>query len=609
MQDLKALTRRWTSRFDAARRKRAEWLADAQTALELVDGKQWTAQEVDNFGAKVSTANLIASTIEIMAATVFNRDPVAIVRPKKENYEEAELVATLLNYWYRELHLKPVVKGFTKTALIMAQSFLKAGYTKTVPQAEEETEPGIDPISWEPHHMTKETLWVEEVDPRRILIDPDAVSFAPTMPDARWVAQEMAVSLDSILDDDVTYPPELKKGLEKVILKDKDLSPEDFKVKVIEVYDKRTNKLLVFAENHDTPIRMVDYPFDKYEAFPFVRLVFRQLPFRQFPRSDVNDMFPLQRDLNRVLSIIVDHAQRQKTIFVCPDTVDDSEVTRFCAARNGEMVKFTGGPGQIQPMTLSPVSGEQVNALQTILSMIREQTGLSEYLRGGAPRGVQSATEAAVISQGDQLRLSDRREILEIAIRDLARYMYKLMRVHFTREMLIPIDKRASQWTKISPKEIRGEFDIQIETGSISPLDKSMEIGRATQVLNTLAPFIEAGIVKVRPMLQDALKAQEVDPDEYILTDQEASQQAQTEQALQQLQAENEEMKQALAQIEAQLQDGTLQVAKGDNRTAVPVDELQEEADQMVAGEVDNLNAQQITAPQEETNPLLEDQE
>ena len=551
----------WTSRLDKAMKKRSKWSDEAAVSMDMISGRQWDEEEIIAFGAPITQADILSSSLEIMTATIVTQDPRAIVFPKQGNFEDAQVVQALLNYWYREMALKSTVKDWVQATLALSQGYVKMGVSDSKP-------------------------WVTIVDPRNMLLDPRG--YDPILRDCKWTAERQILDFDEIIDDDKTYPPALKEGLQANLMLDPERDGDEKTVLIWECYDKTKNMMYVLAEGHDKPLREEKYDFKMWEQYPYERLVFRYRPFTLYPQSDIIALFTLQKSLNKLLSTIVDHAQRHKTIWLTHESVSDKTKARIANAAHGDMVSVADMQS-VRAETIATLSGEIITALQQVLGMIREQTGISDYLRGSAVRNVQSATEAAVISQGDQLRLGERRETLEVGLRNIGRFVYKLLRTSVKKDVLIEIDPRTSRWEKVSPSVLAGEYDIQIETGFVSPLDKSIEVGRQQDVLQALTPFIEAGIVKIRPMLSELLKKMGNDPDEYLITDEEADQAAQAQQQLEQMTAEMEQMAAQIAQVEEMIQNGDLQLTTGPDATAVPISELKEEADEMVAarGDVD----------------------
>ena len=607
-----AMVKKWEEMINRAKAKRSAWKADADESIKIFMGHQWTDDEVRAWGSDdVSVTNKIGATVEIMSSAIFNKDPVVICRPKfhaeaggYNPYDQADLIQNLLNYWWRELGLKPKVKKGSRNALVMGQCFLKMGYTKKIkelyglttdPKTGIEFEPGKLLQNYNEDRLIEEHIWIDLVDGRKMLIDSNATD----MNDARWVGEETTIELGTILYDDDTYPPNKKIGLISNLNISQEVARPEYLVDVIELYDKKTNKKYLYVEGHDKFLNEEEYDFDQWEQFPYERIIFTEAPFTLYPTSFLKQIYPLQRDANRLLTRMVDHALRNKCVFTT-DAMDQPEINEVNRAEHMSLLKLNS-QSPIQNITApSNVLNEQIAAFEKGNEELNRATGISEYMQAGRETGVRSATESFAISQGSQLRLQERREMLEVNLRNISRYMLKIMRIMMTKEQLVPIDKESIvQWRKLSPKEIQGEFEIQIETGSISPIDRQFGLQQFVQVLPIIQPFLESGIVHIRPFLEDVFKQIELDPSRYIKSEEQAAAEAAaSQQQLEALAQENEQLRAALMKTDEMMKSGEIQVAQGPDRTSVPINELAEEVDQRVreSGEPD----------EEEVNELLE---
>lgn len=564
----------WGWRLSASNTGLSDWLTEAEAAERLIGGEPWTVDEVAAFGAPVTAVDIAGSSVDIMAATICALDPRVIVRSRLGDFVGAEVTAAVLQYWYRELQLKTTLREWVLSTLVFGQGYAKIGVMDDRP-------------------------WITCVDPRLIRIDPVATS----LHDARWVAERQMIDVDTLMTDP------LYDGRRDGLRGHLHLSPDvdaDAQVPCWEVYDRRRRQMLVLCPGHDQPLRVVDYDFNLWEQYPYERLVFRRRPFSANPQSDVTVLANLQRVLNRLLSSVCDSAERAKTVWLAADHLGDRVVQRLKNAAHGEVV-LVPDLQAVRAESMHTLSGEAITALQTVMSMIREQTGISDYLRGASVRGVSSATEAAIISHGDQLRLSERRESLEIGLRNLSRYLYKILRHSVQKSHLVEIDPRAGRWQKISPSDLAGEYEFEIEHGFVSPLDRGLEIGRQTEAIATLSPYVEAGIVKIKPLLSDLLRAQGHDPDAYLQSDAEAAAAQQAADAQQALIVENEALRAQIAQVEELIQSGALALTQGDDATAVPITEVASSAEETLAGSAQRAAAEAMPPePDPNTIPELE---
>jgi len=108
---------------------------------------------------------------------------------------------------------------------------------------------------------------------------------------------------------------------------------------------------------------------------------------------------------------------------------------------------------------------------QDIKSDMREILGINEYLRAGMISRTKSASEANMIQEGSNIRTRNLAKPVHDFIVDIARRMILVFQNEYDDiNYLIKPDAqgqlREQMWTK---ENIAGDFDVEIELGSILP--------------------------------------------------------------------------------------------------------------------------------------------
>jgi hypothetical protein len=116
---------------------------------------------------------------------------------------------------------------------------------------------------------------------------------------------------------------------------------------------------------------------------------------------------------------------------------------------------------------------------------------------GGLPEIRRTATEAAIIQDAANARVSDKLAIVERGIADCARRLVMLAQQYMTGEQAVRIVGSEAQpvWLEFDRDFIQGEFDFQVEAGSTAPVNESFRRQMALQVVDAMAPFAGAGII------------------------------------------------------------------------------------------------------------------
>jgi hypothetical protein len=147
------------------------------------------------------------------------------------------------------------------------------------------------------------------------------------------------------------------------------------------------------------------------------------------------------------------------------------------------------------PAVINPP--EFYNQSSLISDDIRSVSGLNEYQGGGMPEIRRTATEAAIIQDAANARVSDKLAIVEKSIGECGRRLIMLAQQYMTGEQAVRIVGSEAEpvWLKFDRDYIQGEFDFMVEGGSTQPVNESFRRQMAMQVVDAMAPFAGAGIL------------------------------------------------------------------------------------------------------------------
>jgi len=108
-----------------------------------------------------------------------------------------------------------------------------------------------------------------------------------------------------------------------------------------------------------------------------------------------------------------------------------------------------------------------------------------------------TATEAAIIQDAANARVSDKLAIVEKSIGECGRRLIMLAQQFMTGEQAIRIVGSEAEpvWLEFDRDYIQGEFDFVVEGGSTQPVNESFRRQMAMQVVDAMAPFAGAGIL------------------------------------------------------------------------------------------------------------------
>jgi hypothetical protein len=148
---------------------------------------------------------------------------------------------------------------------------------------------------------------------------------------------------------------------------------------------------------------------------------------------------------------------------------------------------------------------------EVLLSRMQLISGINPYVSGADLNTIDQNTATGVTALQEVAS-----RLLRFMARQLAYKGYQrtfeqwgeLTKQFMTADQAIRIDRPdgAYNWENISPQEIIGSYEYAVE-GTEESLSRQQERGEAIALLNAFAPFIQAGQVNFRPLLEKVAKA------------------------------------------------------------------------------------------------------
>ena len=126
-------------------------------------------------------------------------------------------------------------------------------------------------------------------------------------------------------------------------------------------------------------------------------------------------------------------------------------------------------------------------------------SGISDYQRGVLPEVRRTATEATILQGGADSRAAEKLTIIELGIAKVASRLIKLAQQYMTEDQTVRVLDKPGKWAWVSfdKNYIDGNFDFSVEAGSTVPMNESFRRQRALQMVDAMAPFAQAGVIKL----------------------------------------------------------------------------------------------------------------
>lgn len=487
-------------------RKDEGYDADWRRYIDLYKGKhyeQYSDEDRMLINISFSTINVIAPAVAV------NYPKITVNAVRAENAPNAVVVEAVVNYWWRFREIRTEFRRAVKDLLIIGHAWVKTGYRfveeEVISEADDPTDPVEGGESASTSVIVQDAPFAERVSPFDVFVDPDATS----MHDIKWIAQRIRRPISEVRADK-RYSKIAREAVEVMAVNRYSEDPSHRKVydkdygyaEIWEFYDVRKKLMCVFTEAGDNflikPTKM-QYAF----GHPFTMMRNYDVPDQFYPIGDLEQIEPLQRELNETRSQMMNHRKRFARKYLYKEAAFDSMGrTALESDEDNVMVPVVSDeplgavvapfPAVINP----PEFYDQSNLISSDIDRI---TGLPEFMTGGLPEIRRTATEVSAIQDAANARTADKLAIVETSISEVARRLVILAQQFMTGEQVARLIGKDGEpvWVNFDRDYLEGDFDFEVVGGSTQPHNEAVRRQTALQIVDALAPFAGAGVVNM----------------------------------------------------------------------------------------------------------------
>lgn len=405
------------------------------------DGDHWRG----NSGQDQITINMSFSTVNTIVPYVTGAEPDFMVEPYggDATSDSARLITAWLNRMWRSskvagnAHLERAVHDY----LTYGDGYLKQSYNIADMEIDDEM-------------MEVAELWVDRINPWDLWIDPASDGIH----NARWVAHRLFIPKHVVEQSDKYKFTKDLGSWSAMGAEDSGRDPEamqvptgegkDDLIAVIEFYDRLANRLVVFAEGADMPLRVVE-DID----CPIVQLGNYIIPHSPYHSGEMEQLWELQMELNRTRSQMITHRKRNVQKYIAQEQAlgEDAKAALQSSTVN-ELIFVKGAVDPstvIQPLQVAQLSSDAYNISDVITRDIYEISGVNEYLRGGTPAISRTATEATIIESASNVKSQHKLRQVETFVRSIGQMLLSMGQVLYpmtdSEEMALILTGREAQ--------------------------------------------------------------------------------------------------------------------------------------------------------------------
>jgi hypothetical protein len=288
-------------------------------------------------------------------------------------------------------------------------------------------------------------------------------------------------------------------------------SKDESYVEVWEFYDIPKQTMCIFADGSDKfLVAPTKIPF----AFghPFVMLRNYDVPENFYPMGELEAIEGLQHELNETRTQMMNHRKRFSRKWLYKESAFDPDGRSALESdEDNVMVPVIGDEplgGVITPMPAVINPPEFYNQSSLIAGDMDRVSGVSDYMRGAMPEIRRTATEAAIAQDANNARAADKLAVIEQEIAACAGRLVALAQQYMTGQQVARVvgSNAIPLWVRFDRDYISGEFDFEVEAGSTQPVNESFRRQMALQMVDAMAPFVQAGVVDMSALARHVLQ-------------------------------------------------------------------------------------------------------
>lgn len=463
--------------YNDCRTRRYPFERQWYTNLAFYSGKQWVQWQggaVNELSRLVEPAaprwrvrmviNKIKPIIRGELAKIIQEEPSFYVIPKTTEEEDilaARAGENVGEHLYRTLELSKEKRKAAWWALLTGNGFIKDWYDE-----EEVDKDGIKgkihAESVTPFHLFIPVLEEEEIERQPYIIQSMAK-------DPEWIKERFGIDLKP--DSKAGTGPVEQKFVQALGIK----SGNAPMVSVKEIWIKPNKEfpdgaVCMWAGNEILHFQSV-WPYEHGE-YPFSRI--NHIPTGRFyADSVIVDLIPLQRELNRTRSQIIESKNRMsKPQLIAPrGSLDASQIT----TEPGLVIFYQPGYAPPQPLPMQGIPSYVLQEVDRIQMDMDDISAQHEVSKGKAPPGVEAATAISFLQEQDDNKLAPTVSSLEECLEKTGRHLLSHVVQFWKAERVINITGTNSVWEarKLTGKDLRGNFNYKVEKGSATPTSRA----------------------------------------------------------------------------------------------------------------------------------------
>jgi hypothetical protein len=364
---------------------------------------------------------------------------------------------------WRELKLNKVIRDSVFWQTVCGNGFIKSYWDSTAKDPDTDVYGAIKIDSVSPFHIFVPDLMCTDIEDQPYVIHAQIRSNS-------WVKQVFGLdSAGGALD-------EVDQGLQNVMNVNKNGNKKD-QTTILEIWVKPgylpelpEGGMFTIANNKvvqgfdSWPYEHNQYPISKMDA---------ALTGKFYNSSIIEDLIPLQRELNRSRSQLIEAKNRasKPQLVAQKGAVDPKKIT----TEPGQVIEYNPGMEPPQPLPLQNIPSYVTEEINRLYDDMADISGQHDVSNGSTPPGVTAATAISFLQEQDESIIAASYSSIEEAVEKIAYQSLTYVKMYWDEPRTVKIVGIEGTFDVqiFKGSDLKGNSDIRIEAGSALPTSRA----------------------------------------------------------------------------------------------------------------------------------------
>ena len=229
-----------------------------------------------------------------------------------------------------------------------------------------------------------------------------------------------------------------------------------------------------------------------------------------YPQGDVEQLISLNWELNETRTSLMAHRASLSSMWaVRSDRLDRTTRAQLQSPRPGVVISIPSDVpinDAVKPLQPAPIQPQLFDLAGQSRFDLGRVAGISDLDRGVAEVERRSATEAAALADAGQSRIESKITAAQESASRIGGRFLMLAQMFLTKQSVVRISgpgpEDGAEWAQFDRAAILGQYDIEIEHGSMAPRNDAQKRQDVSALVGMLGPLAQSGRLDVAKLAE-----------------------------------------------------------------------------------------------------------